>query len=231
MKIALFDIDGTLLLAHGAGRRAMERALLATVDSAGPGGQHYAGKTDPQIAREAMRHAGLTDAEINERLPALFARYLVNLQEELASTAHEPIVTLPGVHEILDACEAHERVVLGLLTGNLTIGAERKLRAVGVDPGRFEIGAFGSDHEDRATLAGIARGRAAQYLEHPVAGDACVVIGDTPADVACGLAIGARTIAVMTGNFREAELRAAGAHLVLPDLGDTARVMEAILNG
>jgi phosphoglycolate phosphatase-like HAD superfamily hydrolase len=231
MKIALFDIDGTLLLAHGAGRRAMERALVATVGSHGPGGQHYAGKTDPQIAREAMRHAGLGDAEIAERMPEVLSLYLGHLDEELASAAHERIVTLPGVHEILDACEAHERVVLGLLTGNLTVGAERKLRAVGVDPGRFEIGAFGSDHEDRPALAAIARSRAAEYLERDVTGDACVVIGDTPADVACGLAIGARTIAVMTGNFREADLRAAGAHVVLPDLGDTARVMDVILNG
>lgn len=231
MKIALFDIDGTLLLAHGAGRRAMERALVATVGTPGPGGQHYAGKTDPQIAREAMRHAGLTDAEVSERMPALFEIYLANLEAELGPGAHERPVALPGIHEVLDACEAHKRVVLGLLTGNVLAGAERKLRAVGVDPGRFEIGVFGSDHEDRPTLAGLARQRAADYLERHVAGEACVVIGDTPADVACGLAIDARTIAVLTGNFRESDLRAAGAHVVLPDLSDTARVMDAILDG
>lgn len=231
MKIALFDIDGTLLVAHGAGRRAMERALVTTVGSAGPGGQHYAGKTDPQIVREAMRHAGYGDADVDQRMPAVLDLYLANLEAELAAADHDPPAALPGVHEILDACEAHERIVLGLLTGNLSMGAERKLRAVGVDPGRFEIGAFGSDHEDRPALAALARTRAADYLARDVAGEACVVIGDTPADVACGLAIGARTIAVATGSFTVHELRAAGAHVVLSDLADTPAVLEAILDG
>ena len=231
MKIALFDIDGTILVAHGAGRRAMERALAATAGAVGPGGQHYAGKTDPQIAREAMRHAGLAEAEIDARMPEVLALYLANLKEELDVAAHERPAVLPGVHAVLDACEAHDGIVLGVLTGNLSIGAERKLRAIGIDPGRFEVGAFGSDHEDRPTLAALARTRAAEYLGREVRGDACVVIGDTPADVACGLAIGARTIAVCTGTFRDAELRACGAHIVLEDLADTSAVLEAILNG
>ena len=231
MKVALFDIDGTILVAHGAGRRAMERALLSASGAAGPGGQHYAGKTDPQIAREAMRHAGLADAEIDTRMPAVLELYLANLEAELATAERDRPAILPGVHEILDACEAHDNIVLGVLTGNLLTGAERKLRAVGVDPGRFEVGAFGSDHEDRPTLAAIARSRAADYLARDVRGDACVVIGDTPADVACGLAIGARTIAVCTGMFGEAELRSTGAHVVLKDMSNTAVVIDAILNG
>ncbi|MCX5756570.1 MAG: haloacid dehalogenase-like hydrolase [Gemmatimonadetes bacterium] len=231
MKIALFDIDGTILLAHGAGRRSMERALVAGAGAVGSGGQHYAGKTDPQIAREAMRYAGLNDAEIDARMAGVIELYLANLDAELHASAHDPPRVLPGVREILDACEAHEGVVLGLLTGNVMVGAERKLRAVGVDPGRFEVGAFGSDHEDRPTLAEIARQRAADYLARDVAGNACVVIGDTPADVACGLAIGARTIAVCTGNFSDAELRASGAHVVMRDLSDTPAVLQAILNG
>jgi phosphoglycolate phosphatase-like HAD superfamily hydrolase len=231
MKVALFDIDGTILVAHGAGRRAMERALLAAVGTTGPGGQHYAGKTDPQIAREAMRHAGLTDAEIDARMAGVLADYLGHLEAELAARGDEPPALLPGIVALLDACEAHDSVVLGLLTGNLVVGAERKLRAVGVDPGRFEVGAFGSDHEDRPALAAIARERAATYLERQVPGEACVVIGDTPADVACGLAIGARTIAVATGTFSAAALRDAGAHVVFDHLGDTSAAMEAILRG
>jgi phosphoglycolate phosphatase-like HAD superfamily hydrolase len=231
MKIALFDIDGTILLAHGAGRRAMERALLSTTGAAGPGGQHYAGKTDPQIAREAMRHAGLADQEIDARMRDVLDAYLANLEAELAAAEQERPRVLPGVLELLDACEAHDRIVLGLLTGNVSAGAERKLRTVGIDPGRFEVGVFGSDHEDRPTLAALARSRAAEYLDREVEGAACVIIGDTPADVACGMAIGARTIAVATGNFAAGELRAAGAHVVLRDLSDTATVLEAILDG
>lgn len=231
MKVALFDIDGTILLAHGAGRRAMERALVEAAGVVGPGGQHYAGKTDPQIAREAMRHGGMTEDLINEQIAVVLTTYLSYLDAELAAAEREPPMILPGVHAILDACESHDGIVLGLLTGNVLVGAERKLRAVGLDPGRFEVGAFGSDHEDRPALAAIARARAAEYLERDVEGGACVVIGDTPADVACGQAIGARTIAVCTGNFSAEELRATGAHVVLTDMGDTGAVLEAILRG
>ncbi len=230
MRVALFDIDGTILLAHGAGRRAMERALLDVTGTPGPGGQHYAGKTDRQIVREAMRANGFSDADVNGHMPAILDLYLSSLAAELAAAEHEPTFLLPGVVEILDACEAHDAVLLGLLTGNLIQGADRKLRAVNINPARFAIGAFGSDHEDRPTLAAIARERASGHLRRAVAGAQCVVIGDTPADVECGLAIGARTIAVATGNYTADQLRGTGAHLVLEDLADTPVVLDAILN-
>ncbi len=231
MKVALFDIDGTILLAHGAGRRSMERALLRVTGTAGPGGQHYAGKTDRQIVREALRASGHTDADVDSHMPAILDLYLAGLEAELADGAHERAVALPGVHEILDACERHHGIVLGLLTGNLVIGAERKLRAVGLDPGRFPVGAFGSDHEDRPALAALARSRASLHLGRDVHAEACVVIGDTPADVACGHAIGARTIAVATGNFTADQLRRCDPHVVFDDLRDTTAVLDAILNG
>lgn len=230
MRIALFDIDGTILLAHGAGRRAMERALHESVGSPGPGGQHYAGKTDPQIVREALRHLGFTDAEVDAQLPAVLERYLGGLAMELESSTHDVPAILPGVSALLDACEAHAAITLGLLTGNLLAGAERKLKAAGVDPRRFRFGAFGSDHEDRPTLAALARTRAAEHLRRDIDAAACVVIGDTPADVACGRAIGARTIAVATGNFALADLRACNPDALFEDLSDTAAVLEAILH-
>ena len=231
MKVALFDIDGTILLAHGAGRRSMESALVATVGTPGPGGQHYAGKTDRQIVREAMRASGFSDADVDSRMEDILRVYLSGLAAELTTGGSEPIVTLPGVPAVLAACEAHQGVLLGLLTGNLVTGAEHKLRAVGVDPGRFSVGAFGSDHEDRAALAALARVRASAHLGRDVNASACVVIGDTPADVACGQAIGARTIAVATGGFTVDQLRRCDPHVVFEDLSDTAAVMDAILDG
>jgi phosphoglycolate phosphatase-like HAD superfamily hydrolase len=134
------------------------------------------------------------------------------------------------VRELLLACEAHEQVLLGLLTGNLVSGAARKLRAVGVDPARFAFGAYGSDHEHRPTLAAIAHERAVAVAGRHMDAAACVVIGDTPADVACALAIGARAVAVATGNFAADALRASGAHVVFDDLSDTTAVMHAILH-
>lgn len=230
MRIALFDIDGTILLAHGAGRRAMERALREVAGVDGPAGQHYAGKTDPQIVREALRHAGLSDADVDARMPGVLARYLAGLSDELATDRTEPVEALPGVPEILDRCHGHARIVLGLLTGNLWEGAQHKLRAAGIDPRRFAVGAFGSDHEHRPTLAALARDRAAAHLGTAVAGEACVVIGDTPADIECGLAIGARTVGVATGNFSARELARYGPYAVFEDFRDTTAVMQVILD-
>jgi phosphoglycolate phosphatase-like HAD superfamily hydrolase len=229
MKVALFDIDGTLVLAHGAGRRAMERALRDVADTPAQPGLHYAGKTDGQIVREAMRAAGHDDRLVDSRMDDVLTAYVGNLTRELANADHDRIEVLPGIAAVLDACEAHDRVLLGLLTGNLADGARHKLTAAGIDSARFAIGAYGSDHEDRGALAALARERASTHLRCDVDGAQCVVIGDTPADVACGRAIGARTIAVATGNFTAGALRETGASVVFDDLSDTAAVMDAIL--
>jgi phosphoglycolate phosphatase len=229
MKVALFDIDGTILLAHGAGSRSMERALVTVTGKGQAHGQFFAGKTDRQIVREAMRHHGFTDADVDARMNDILDCYLGGLDDELASPQYQRISPLPGVTELLNACEAHDAVLLGLLTGNLVSGAQRKLRAVGLDPSRFLIGAYGSDHEDRPALAALARERAAAHLCRDVHGEQCIVLGDTPADVHCGKAIGARTIAVATGTYSEDDLRATGADVVFRDFRDTRAVMAAIL--
>jgi phosphoglycolate phosphatase len=119
--------------------------------------------------------------------------------------------------------------VLGLLTGNIEAGARAKLAAVGIAPHRFVVGAFGSDHHDRPELPEIARRRAERVLGHPINGRDVVVIGDTPADVACGVGIGARAIGVATGRYSVDELRACDAAAVFPDLTDTDAVVRAIL--
>jgi phosphoglycolate phosphatase len=229
LRIALFDIDGTILHAHGAGSRAMERALIASTGKGNADGQFFAGKTDPQIVREAMRHHGFSDADVDARMPDVLAHYLGGLDDELNTSHHERIRPLPGIFELLDACEAHVSVVLGLLTGNLAVGAERKLRAIGLEPSRFVVSAFGSDHESRPALASIARDRAASHLGRDVRGEQCVVLGDTPADVHCGKAIGARTIAVATGGYTADQLRETRPDAVFADFQDTQAVMAAIL--
>ncbi len=227
MKVVLFDIDGTLLLSGGAGRVAMEGALLETYGTAGPKGHRYDGKTDRLIVRETMRSDGLTDAEIDARMEAVLERYIVRLRAVLAEGSRRAY-TLPGVREIVDAVERADDLVLGLLTGNIVVGAEAKLRSVSLDPARFLVGAFGSDHEERPSLPPIARARASVLLGAEVAGDRLVIIGDTPADVECGRGIGARAIAVATGGFTTDELRSHRPAAAFDDLSDTPRVLEAI---
>jgi phosphoglycolate phosphatase len=227
MRIVLFDIDGTLVWTKGAGKRAMERALLAVIGNNGPDGHRYDGKTDRQIVREAMLLTGHEAAQVEAHMEAVIARYLTELDVELDRDDHGAFA-LPGVHALLDAVHAEDDLVLGLLTGNVIPGAERKLRAVGIEPSRFLIGAYGSDHESRPELPPIARARAAALLGRDVQGADCVIIGDTPMDVACGRPIGARAIAVATGHYDVAALTACAPDAVFADLTDTAAVLEAI---
>jgi phosphoglycolate phosphatase len=227
-KLVLFDIDGTLLWTDGAGRRAVFGALFERFGAVDPGDHRFDGKTDPQIVRELLRKTGVDDAEIDAHLDRILERYYSLLREELDGADHREHV-FPGVHELLDELEARDDVVLGLLTGNIEAGAHAKLAAVGIPPQRFVVGAFGSDHHDRPELPEIARRRAERVLGHPVAGQDVVVIGDTPADVACGVGIGARAIGVATGRYSVEELKACDAAAVFPDLTDTDAVVRAIL--
>ena len=226
-RVVLFDIDGTLLLSGGAGRVAMEGALLELFGTAGSPAYRYDGKTDKLIVRETMRLAGFTDAVIDSRMDGVLSSYVARLRATLAEGTRRAYA-LPGVREIVDAVDAAEDLVLGLLTGNLVVGAEAKLRAVALDPSRFKVGAYGSDHEDRPSLPPIAQARASKLLGHAVPGDRLVIIGDTPADVQCGRGVGARAIGVATGGFTVAELESHSPAAAFEDLSDTARVLEAI---
>jgi phosphoglycolate phosphatase len=228
VRLVLFDIDGSLLLSDGAGRRAIHRALREVFGSIGPADYHFDGKTDPQIVRELMRLAGHGDERIDADMQRLLARYVECLHEELKAPGRRPY-TLPGVPRLLDALEREAGVILGLLTGNLEQGARAKLDAVGLEFGRFRIGAFGSDHELRHELPAIARARTLRDLGVDVTGDAIVVIGDTPADLTCGRSLGASAIGVATGRYSVEELLQHSPIAAFDDLSDTDAVTRAIL--
>lgn len=226
MKLVLFDIDGTLLWSDGAGRRAMTAALTEVFGGAGPTDYRYDGKTDLQIVRDLMRAAGHSDTVIDERMAVLIERYLIGLEAELAEGMHTHV--FEGVPELLDALEARDDVVLGLLTGNLHAGAALKLRSAGIDIARFRVGAFGSDHHHRPELPAVAQRRARDVLGLDIPGSQVVVIGDTPDDIACARPIGARVIAVATGRFTVEELTRHAPFAVFPTLADTNAVLRVI---
>ena len=227
VRLVLFDIDGTILRSNGAGRRAMIAALREIFGGTGPENHSYDGKTDPQIVREVMRIEGHRDAHIDERMDALMTLYLTHLGRELVEAN---TVVYPGIRELLDALEARDDTVLGLLTGNLREGAHAKLRAAGLDPARFRIGAFGSDHEHRPELPALARERAQAELGIDLEGEHLVIIGDTPADIECGRALGVRAIGVATGSYSVEELLRHAPHAVFETLADTERVVSAIID-
>lgn len=228
-RLILFDIDGTILLTAGAGRRAITAALAELVgDHAAFERIRFDGKTDPQIVTELLNAAGDAGPDDGSRIQAVCDRYVSLLERELAATTGTRL--MPGFPEILDRLEGHDGVVLGLLTGNLERGAALKLRAAGLDPARFRVGAFGSDAAHRPDLPSIAARRAKPFFfGREPAGAEVVIIGDTPEDVACGAGIGARAVAVATGAYSVEQLAACGAHAVFTDLGDTDRVLESIL--
>ena len=228
MHLVLFDIDGTILWTDGVGRRAIHRALTEVFGGTGPESYWFDGKTDRQIVRDLMRLEGHADAHIDERMDDLLERYLRYLERELSIAEQRPRL-YDGVVPLLDALEARDDVVLGLLTGNLEGGARVKLRAVGLDPDRFTVNAFGSDAEHRPALPAIARERANERLGLELPGEAVVVIGDTPADVECGRGIGARAIAVATGRYSVEELASHAPAAVFADLTDTEAVVRAIV--
>lgn len=229
-RLVLFDIDGTLLLSGGAGRRAILAALrdLVAVDGETLDHVRFDGKTDPQIATELLAASGDPGPGDPARIAALLGRYVAHLQTDLASNGHRASL-LPGVGQLLDLVEAADHVVMGLLTGNVSAGAELKLRSVAIDPARFPVGAYGSDHAVRASLPPIAAARAAPHFGRTPTGREVIIIGDTPADVTCGMGIGAVSVGVATGSYTAAELRTAGAHLVFEDFSDAAAVCRAIL--
>ena len=228
MRLVLFDIDGTLLSAGGSGRRAINAAFEEFFGWSAPADYWFDGKTDRQIVRELMRSRGHDDAGIDDQMDALLSRYLHHLAGALVEPDHPPRL-YPGVTALLETLEARDDVVVGLLTGNVQPGAHAKLSAVGLDPARFVIGAFGSDHERRPELPHVAQRRARESLGLDVDGPAIVVIGDTPDDIACGRAIGATAIAVATGRFSETELEAHSPAAVFRDLAETQQVIAAIM--
>jgi phosphoglycolate phosphatase len=223
----LFDIDGTLLHSHGAGRRAMEAALIGVFGTKGSPAYRYDGKTDRQIVRDLMRGAGFDDQAIDARMPLVMESYVAGLQRELASPSAR-VEALIGVIALLDALVHRAHCVVGLLTGNLEPGAQQKLTAAGIAWDRFAVGAFGSDHEIRAELPAVAQRRARERLGLELEGRSVVIIGDTPADIQCGRPIGARAIGVATGHYTVDALAAHDPDALFPDLGDTDAVLAAI---
>ena len=233
MRLILFDIDGTLLWTDGAGRRAIHRALLDELGTAGPiEGYRFDGKTDPQIVRELMELAGHPECDSEDRISAVCTRYVELLTAELAKPTQATRV-YPGIQDLLAALspyEAEGRALVGLLTGNVQHGAALKLRSAGLDFERFAVGAYGSDSHYRPNLPAIAARRAEQRTGRSFAGADIVIVGDTPDDVACARPMGARTVGVGTGHYSATQLRDAGATHAFDDLGDTAAVIRALFS-
>ena len=214
VRLVLFDIDGTLIRTGGAGVRAFERAFETEFKI--PNGASrikFSGRTDNGIAREMFVQHGVTPTPENFR--RFFDTYVFWLDHILSQSQGK---TLPGVWEFIRTMRSRSQPpVIGLLTGNIRLGAEIKLRHFELWE-VFQTGAFADDHEDRAQIAAIARHRGSQLLNDDLPGDGILVIGDTPLDIQCARAIGAKTLAVATGGATAEELKAHRPDWLVDDL-------------
>ena len=227
-RLILFDIDGTLLTTDGVAGRAFRAALETVFGTSGPaGGYSFAGKTDPQIARDLLLAAGVEEPTIAARLPTVWDHYTPALERDIDPAATK---VFPGVRELVERLHEHPDAILGLLTGNLREGARIKLDAAGIDFSWFQVGAFGSDHAHRRELPALAIDRAEERFGRRFEGKDVVIIGDTPLDVACGEHLGVRTIAVATGTYSEEQLRDCGPDHLFASLADTEAVWRAIFD-
>jgi phosphoglycolate phosphatase-like HAD superfamily hydrolase len=227
-KLFLFDIDGTILTTHGAGRRAMEAAAADLVGyPVSAEGVSFSGRTDPQIMREVLERSGLSPARAGALLREALARFAEHAARTLPAA---PVEILPGVPALLDHLAALPGAQLGLLTGNLEPTAYLKLRTAGV-PDVFPFGAFGSDHEERDALPAIAVGRARAHTGHSFSGKAVVIVGDTQHDIRCGRGIGALAVAVCTGRHDRSALARHEPDVLLDDLSDLEAFLDAVRQG
>lgn len=223
ITLVLFDIDGTLLDTHGAGRLSFVRTLEAV----------FGWRDDIDY----IRFAGATDLDVLARIaarrgqalePAQIERFFAHLPRELEATTQgdEPTI-YPGVRELLHELSRNPRALLGLVTGNIESCARIKLARCNLHD-HFVLGAFGHEHADRNEIARLARRRAADALGPGRRFRATFLVGDTPSDIAAAHAIGAAAVAVATGSYARERLQAAGAEAVWENLGDTRAVLAGL---
>ncbi len=221
MRLVLFDIDGTLLDCGPQVRGLFGRSLEEVFGTAGPiDGYEFCGRTDLEIVLDLTAAAGIPLAAVRRGLPRMKALYLERLGRLLDAAEMR---LLPAVGQILESLAARTDVCLGLITGNWRAGAGIKLARLGLD-GYFACGAFGDGQPDRMELPLLAMRRAAAVTGREFRPADCLIVGDSPADVACARAHGIAALAVATGRTPAERLAAAGARWVLPCLtGGTVR--------
>lgn len=224
--LVLFDIDGTLIDTGGAGMRALDRVFdeLHGIEKAFAN-YSFSGKVDRQILKDAFQLHWQRDPS-EEEILAVRDGYLQRLDEELAATP-EKYRVMPGVVDLLKALKAHD-VPMGLATGNLAKGAERKLRIGGLW-GYFPFGGFGSDHEHRGELTRIGIERAAAHTGTTFEPRDVFIVGDSPLDIRAARYNNATAIAVLTGWDDPETLRADNPDYLFDDLSDTQTLLRVIL--
>lgn len=222
MPILLFDIDGTLVRTAGAGKAAMEAGLLGEFGlSAIRDTVEYSGRTDRAIGRDLLRVHGIDPSPANQ--VRLQNAYLSHLPNSLRARGGE---VCPGIQSLLTRLKPHNGIVLGLLTGNVRTGAQHKLGHFGLWD-YFACGGFGDEHYERDDVARMAVAEVRAHLGRDFDAGEVWIIGDTPLDVKCARAVGAKAVAVATGWHPHDELAAHQPDYLFADLSNADELLRA----
>jgi phosphoglycolate phosphatase-like HAD superfamily hydrolase len=212
--LVLFDIDGTLVNTGGVGKNAFAYTFATTFEARdGANKISFAGRTDPSLVREMFGIHRIPATA--ENFKKFFDHYVFCLDHLIQSAGGD---TCPGVREFIrDLTLLPDPPMIGLLTGNIRLGAEIKLRRYGLWD-LFETGGFADDHEDRNHIAAAAFERGRRVLGKGLQPKDVVVVGDTPFDIRCAEFIGARILAVATGGSKYHELQPLAPNWLVKDL-------------
>ena len=211
----LFDIDGTLVDTGGAGMTALREATAMVFGDQGPE-LDLAGSTDLGLIANIHAHFGIEPT--SENIDAYFGIYHKRPEWNLTHGGF-PGRVIEGAPALLDHLHKRGWTTIGLLTGNTMQGAATKVRHFGLAD-YFPFGAYGCDHADRNRLGPVALERAMTHSGRSFEPQEIWIIGDTPKDIACAHAFGARCLAVATGAFSRDALQAHGADLVVNSLDE-----------
>ncbi len=225
MVVFLFDIDGTLIKTGGAGGAALMEAFSETFGVDQPHEVPFSGRTDRGIAQNLFRLHNVENSHANWQL--LRSEYLKRLEHYLPQRQGE---VLPGVPLLLDQLARHTDVTLGLLTGNAHDGAKMKLEYYDLMH-HFSFGGFGDRHVERDAVAHEALAACRERLDNQIEPEQIWVVGDTPLDIQCARAIGAKVIAVATGWDDRQSLADAEPDLLFDDLTQTESILAQTVAG
>ncbi|MEY4566025.1 MAG: hypothetical protein RLY14_995 [Planctomycetota bacterium] len=220
----LFDIDGTLIDAAGAGRLSLEIALIETFGCRYEHKVALQGRTDLGIFSDYLEFHGITAND--ENLQAFRAAYLRHLPHQMTQRQGK---LCPGVSELVGQLSQDPRFEIGLLTGNSKSSARIKLQHFGIDH-PFDFGIYGENAHQRIDLAKDIEPIVSHHFQRPCCGTEMIVVGDTPDDVALGKAVGAYTIAVLTGWHHRAELEQATPDLLLESLDNAFSHFDSLVS-
>jgi len=224
-KLLLFDIDGTLLSAHGIPKKAMANVLAKRYSNFQYDQLYdFSGRTDQEIIEHLLHY---DNRDFSETLiHEILSEFCIELEKEIMNG--QPPEIHPGVNRLLPKLGNIENVFLGLVTGNVSEGARLKLEAVDFQQ-YFQIGGFGDDSKDRNDLPPVAQNRAEKHFNITFKSDDIWIIGDSIYDISCAQENGFRCLAVSTGKTSKEKLAAANPEFLVDDLSDLELIRKILI--